>query len=142
MVCESWTRTIGQGFALASFERMWFRSRVPGAVRALCGEECWAWKRPVPYVWCGVMWGATQVSFVFLIQLILVNLVVAVILESYSEASDSQRRLVSSQVLRNYVDQWKVRPLSRHLAFKRSGLGEACQADRAVKRRCPRPMSW
>lgn len=59
-------------------------------------------------VWCA--WGATpQVSFVFVIQLILVNLVVAVILESYSEASDSQRRLVSSLVLRDYVDQWKMR---------------------------------
>jgi hypothetical protein len=62
------------------------------------------------------MWGATQVSFVFLIQLILVNLVVAVILESYTEAADSQRRLVSSHVLRDFVNKWKVRPPSRHLA--------------------------
>jgi hypothetical protein len=50
-----------------------------------------------------------QVSFVFVIQLILVNLVVAVILESYTEASDSQRRLVSSLTLQNFTDQWQLR---------------------------------
>lgn len=48
-----------------------------------------------------------MVSFVFIVQFMLVNLVVAVVLDNYGKASEDEKRVVNQAVFINFQHQWQ-----------------------------------